>query len=154
MRKCEQCHGPGPCLYDYEGQDYRCRECSSTPDDPFFLGVEAGDGCKKCSYDPKPLLGQPIGQFHCPECGEMVLAGMEHPDYSLLDESAPLKPEWSSLINQRDEKGNLTSLALALDAIADNGCDCPEDEPGTCLACRCELALKALWDALHEVKQR
>lgn len=35
----------------------------------------------KCDYDPTPLLGQPIGMFHCPKCGEMVLAGMEHPDY-------------------------------------------------------------------------
>ena len=60
--------------------------------------------------------------------------------------------EWGQLTNQRDENGDLTPLALALDAIADNGCDCPEDEPGTCLACRCELALKALWNALHEVK--
>lgn len=32
-----------------------------------------------CSYDPRPLAGQPIGMFHCPECGCMVLAGMEHP---------------------------------------------------------------------------
>lgn len=39
----------------------------------------------KCSYDPMPLKGQPIGMFHCPECGEMILAGMPHVDYSLLD---------------------------------------------------------------------
>jgi hypothetical protein len=32
-----------------------------------------------CAYDPRPLLGQPIGMFHCPECGEMVLAGLPHP---------------------------------------------------------------------------
>lgn len=38
-----------------------------------------------CSYDPMTADG-PIGMFHCPECGEMVVAGMEHPDYSLLDE--------------------------------------------------------------------
>lgn len=31
-----------------------------------------------CSYDPRPLLDAPIGMFHCPECGEMVLAGMAH----------------------------------------------------------------------------
>jgi hypothetical protein len=24
--------------------------------------------------------------FHCPECGEMVIAGMAHPDYSLIEE--------------------------------------------------------------------
>jgi len=37
----------------------------------------------KCSYDPEILKGQPIGMFHCPECGEMVVAGMPHPDYDL-----------------------------------------------------------------------
>ncbi len=39
----------------------------------------------KCTYDPTPLKGQPIGMFHCPECGEMILAGIAHIDYSLLD---------------------------------------------------------------------
>lgn len=32
-----------------------------------------------CSYDPRPLAGQPIGMLHCPLCGEMVIAGMAHP---------------------------------------------------------------------------
>ncbi len=34
---------------------------------------------KKCPYDPKEMRGLPIGMFHCPECGEMVIAGMDHP---------------------------------------------------------------------------
>lgn len=42
-----------------------------------------------CSYDPKEMAGEPIGMFHCPECGEMVVAGMDHPDYSLLDGDNP-----------------------------------------------------------------
>ena len=33
----------------------------------------------KCNYDPTELADAPIGQFHCPECGEMVIAGMPHP---------------------------------------------------------------------------
>jgi len=41
-----------------------------------------------CNHDPKEMTGKPIGMYHCPECGEMVIAGMEHPDYSLLDEEA------------------------------------------------------------------
>ena len=41
---------------------------------------------QKCSYDPMVFLGEPIGMYHCPECGEMVIAGMEHPDYTLLDD--------------------------------------------------------------------
>ncbi len=40
----------------------------------------------KCSYDPREMSGQPIGMFHCPECGEMVLAGMIHPDYSVIED--------------------------------------------------------------------
>lgn len=40
----------------------------------------------KCTYDPRPLKGYPIGMFHCPMCGEMVLAGVSHPDYSILDD--------------------------------------------------------------------
>jgi predicted RNA-binding Zn-ribbon protein involved in translation (DUF1610 family) len=36
-----------------------------------------------CTYDPKEMAGKPIGMFHCPECGEMVLAGMDHPPYWL-----------------------------------------------------------------------
>lgn len=42
----------------------------------------------KCTYDPTPLKGLPIGQFHCPECGEIILAGVPHIDYSVLDDQA------------------------------------------------------------------
>lgn len=31
--------------------------------------------------DPLILWGQPIGQYHCPHCGSMVLAGIPHLDY-------------------------------------------------------------------------
>ena len=37
-----------------------------------------------CNYKPELVTGA-IGMFHCPECGEMILAGMPHPDYGLLD---------------------------------------------------------------------
>ena len=44
----------------------------------------------RCTYDPRPLLGQPIGMLHCPECGCMVLAGLEHgpcePECTKFDE--------------------------------------------------------------------
>ena len=33
----------------------------------------------KCSHDPKTTIG-PIGMYHCPECGDMVIAGFDHPD--------------------------------------------------------------------------
>ena len=31
-----------------------------------------------CAEKPELLLGQPIGQYHCPDCGAMVMAGMKH----------------------------------------------------------------------------
>ena len=33
-----------------------------------------------CDEKPEKLKGQPIGQYHCPDCGAMVLAGLPHPD--------------------------------------------------------------------------
>ena len=38
----------------------------------------------KCPFDPSapPYDTAAIGMFHCPECGEMVLAGVPHLDYS------------------------------------------------------------------------
>lgn len=44
----------------------------------------------KCNYDPSQLKGVLIGMFHCPECGEMVLAGCPHPDYSLLEQTCDI----------------------------------------------------------------
>ncbi len=32
-----------------------------------------------CPYDPTVLAGFPIGMLHCPQCGCMVLAGLDHP---------------------------------------------------------------------------
>lgn len=32
-----------------------------------------------CGEKPERLKGQPIGQYHCPDCGAMVLAGLPHP---------------------------------------------------------------------------
>lgn len=38
---------------------------------------------KRCPWpwDPQQLVGVPLGQYHCPYCGEMVIAGMDHIDY-------------------------------------------------------------------------
>ena len=32
-----------------------------------------------CSEKPELLVGQPLGMYHCPDCGAMVLAGIPHP---------------------------------------------------------------------------
>jgi hypothetical protein len=31
-----------------------------------------------CPETPESLIGTPIGQYHCPQCGCMTLAGMAH----------------------------------------------------------------------------
>jgi len=33
-----------------------------------------------CAEKPEALAGAPIGMYHCPDCGAMVLAGLPHPD--------------------------------------------------------------------------
>ena len=32
-----------------------------------------------CPEKPEELLGAPIGQYHCPYCGMMLIAGFPHP---------------------------------------------------------------------------
>lgn len=34
---------------------------------------------EKCPHDPREYAGKPIGMYHCPLCGCMCLAGLEHP---------------------------------------------------------------------------
>jgi hypothetical protein len=33
-----------------------------------------------CEEKPERLRGVPIGMYHCPDCGAMVLAGVPHGD--------------------------------------------------------------------------
>ena len=32
-------------------------------------------------WEPQQLVGVPLGQYHCRYCGDMVVAGVPHPDY-------------------------------------------------------------------------
>jgi hypothetical protein len=32
-------------------------------------------------WEPQQLVGVPLGQYHCPYCGAMVIAGVPHLDY-------------------------------------------------------------------------
>jgi len=47
---------------------------------------ESGERCP-WPWDPQQLGGAPIGQYHCPYCGAMVLAGVPHIDYREEGES-------------------------------------------------------------------
>ena len=33
-----------------------------------------------CSEKPEAMLCQPIGMYHCPDCGAVLVAGMAHPE--------------------------------------------------------------------------
>lgn len=39
-------------------------------------------------WEPQQLVGAPMGQYHCSYCGDMVVAGVPHPDYSDMKETA------------------------------------------------------------------
>lgn len=41
-------------------------------------GLDHGPAYSVCPEDPRRLAGAPIGMYHCPWCGCMVLAGLEH----------------------------------------------------------------------------
>lgn len=41
-----------------------------------------------CPEKPELLTGQPIGQYHCPSCGEMLIAGLPHPEYDADTDAA------------------------------------------------------------------
>jgi len=57
---------------------------------------------------------------------------------------------WLNARTETDKNGELTPLAIALNAIVSNGCDCGTDEPGTCLSCVCEKALKDMYKKLYQ----
>jgi hypothetical protein len=61
--------------------------------------------------------------------------------------------DWSKVKEERDAVGNLTDLALAIQALEDIGCDCGEDKNGSCLACTCERALRAQYEHIEKLRQ-
>lgn len=32
-----------------------------------------------CPFDPSIYVNVPLGMFHCPLCGDMIVAGLPHP---------------------------------------------------------------------------
>lgn len=52
---------------------------------PYPVKNEMDEECP-WPFDPHRLLGQPLGQYHCPYCGAMVIAGMLHINYAGMDE--------------------------------------------------------------------
>jgi hypothetical protein len=48
--------------------------------DIFAPRNEEGQRCP-WPWEPEQLVNVPLGQYHCPYCGAMVLAGLPHLDY-------------------------------------------------------------------------
>lgn len=65
------------CPISYNCHPFNSSDYEICPDYEICLKI-ANDGCP---YDPTELTGLPIGMLHCPICGEMIVAGMPHPDY-------------------------------------------------------------------------
>lgn len=103
------------------------------PDEALNEMLEGVAPCFVCGSEP----GCNIDCLCC-----VMLAEIERQRELLL----PLRERYRSTEmderEERDENGELTPWALAFDAIADHGCDCGVDEPGTCVACRCARALR------------
>jgi hypothetical protein len=55
----------------------------------------------KCPFNPTIYKDKPIGMFHCPWCGEMVLAGILHVDY---DEIEFEEEEYKTLVKVMEEE--------------------------------------------------
>lgn len=66
--------------FDIEPQDATDLNLSVRTDITAPLN-EMGERCP-WPWEPQQLVGRPIGQYHCPYCGAMVLAGVPHVDYS------------------------------------------------------------------------
>jgi hypothetical protein len=66
------------------------REIKLPRDDIYGPANEEGEDCP-WPWDPIQLGGAPLGQYHCPYCLAMVMAGMDHIDYRepISAESAP-----------------------------------------------------------------
>lgn len=52
-----------------EKQELICGRCYQVVDELFDAN---------CYEHPELLIGYPIGQYHCPDCGAMVIAGLPH----------------------------------------------------------------------------
>jgi DNA-binding CsgD family transcriptional regulator len=78
---------------------------------------------RQCQFDPRTLLGVPLGMFHCPLCGCMVVAGIEHGLCMLglcpqLDGEL-LTPEQVAILSMASEGSSTTQISEALDKPVD-----------------------------------
>jgi hypothetical protein len=60
--------------------------------------------------------------------------------------------DWNDMLDERDSDGKLTALAMALNSVVANGCDCGEDEPWTCIGCLFEQSLHEQFDEIERLR--
>ena len=56
---------------------------------------EIGERCP-WPWHSQQLVGAPMGQYHCPYCGGMVIAGMAHFDWDDFDVAADLAKSYGA----------------------------------------------------------
>lgn len=61
------------------GVELYCPECGAqvAPGRSAEPCAACGYGSAPCTHDPTTTVGA-IGMYHCPECGDMVIAGCPH----------------------------------------------------------------------------
>ena len=74
----------------------------------------------QCSFKPE-LVTEPIGMFHCPECGEMQLAGHAH--------IGPWTTEDDVLFQEYLERPNneIADVSTGLQSRAPSAAGCEDD---------------------------
>jgi hypothetical protein len=70
----------------------------------------------KCPEDPTRLLGYPIGMYHCPDCGCMQVAGLEH----ICEEGCLLEDEEGGCVDCEKRKRQEKREAEEEQTNADN----------------------------------
>lgn len=63
-----------------------------------------------CNEKPENLIGQPIGQYHCPDCGAMVVAGSPHPN--MCQKCIDRKHPAFDLLKQEQPKPKITDVRM------------------------------------------
>lgn len=64
----------------------------------------------QCPFHPELMEGLPLGQMHCPLCGDMCCAGVPHPRYSLLDDyEQNVQAQASQETQERNQDAELAS---------------------------------------------
>lgn len=74
-----------------------------------------------CHEDPTKYVGSPMGQYHCPACGCMVVAGMAHPP---CGESCRLGlgvPDLDEVVERRVSERPSVAIPLSGSPLAGDG---------------------------------